>query len=105
MGASVWSYVVPYRPDINAALQQLRQDVYDRGDYYREPRDLAYLAMTEEEYVATLDPNWWDGGPNESLLEDWRRAKGAPEPVDPNTVAAAQPHSGTHSIIDMTGGV
>ncbi|GAA2600585.1 hypothetical protein GCM10010399_34240 [Dactylosporangium fulvum] len=31
--------------------------------------------------------------------------KSRPAPVDPDTLVTAQPHSGTHSIIDMTNGV
>jgi hypothetical protein len=33
MGASGWSYFVPYEADISAALQRLHQDVFSRGDY------------------------------------------------------------------------
>jgi hypothetical protein len=35
MGASAWSYWVPYRDDVDAALQALRRDVFERGEYYR----------------------------------------------------------------------
>jgi hypothetical protein len=31
--------------------------------------------------------------------------KSRPVPIDPDTLVAAQPHSGTHSIIDMINGV
>jgi hypothetical protein len=33
MGASGWSYFVPYEADVSAALQRLREDVFARGDY------------------------------------------------------------------------
>lgn len=33
MGASGWRYFTPYREDINHALQELRQRVFDRGEY------------------------------------------------------------------------
>ena len=33
MGASGWSYFVPYDADISAALQRLREEVFARGDY------------------------------------------------------------------------
>jgi hypothetical protein len=33
MGATQWSYFVPYQPDINKALQQLRGDVFEQGAY------------------------------------------------------------------------
>jgi hypothetical protein len=35
MGASGWTYWVPYREDVDAALQALRRDVFHRGEYYR----------------------------------------------------------------------
>jgi hypothetical protein len=34
VGASRWSYLVPYQPDLDRALQQLRQRAFDAGDYY-----------------------------------------------------------------------
>src|SRR5947208_11567385 len=33
MGATGWTYFVPYEADISAALQRLRADVFARGDY------------------------------------------------------------------------
>jgi len=42
---------------------------------------------------------------NDSILEDFRYARRRPTPVDPDTLVAAQPHSGTHSIIDISEGV
>ncbi|MEU1688949.1 hypothetical protein [Micromonospora sp. NPDC005707] len=105
MGASEWRYVVAYQADVGAALQQLRQEVYDRGEYYREPveRD-SDLDLTEEEFRARLDPRDDDDGFSEAIIEDWRERKRRPVPVDPDTLVAAQPHSGTHSIIDMING-
>ncbi|WP_435209964.1 hypothetical protein [Streptomyces sp. bgisy034] len=34
MGASGWDYYVPYQEDLDAALQQLRREVSEAGDYY-----------------------------------------------------------------------
>jgi hypothetical protein len=33
MGASSWRHYTPYQPDAEAALQQLRRDVFARGEY------------------------------------------------------------------------
>ena len=33
MGATQWSYFVPHQPDISKALQQLRDDVFEQGQY------------------------------------------------------------------------
>ncbi|MFF4810082.1 hypothetical protein ACFY03_17905 [Micromonospora chersina] len=104
MGASGWSYSVTYQPDVAAALEQLRQDAYTRGAYYREEPDPLY-ALTEDEFRARLDPADDDSGINECLLDEWRAAQRRPKPIDPDTLFAAQPHSGTHSIIDMARGV
>ena len=104
MGASDWHYTVAYQPDVKAALQQLRRDVYDRGEYYREPADND-LAMTEDEFRARLDPRGENDGLNDAIVEDWLERKNLPMPSDPDTLLAAQPHSGTHSIIDIANGV
>jgi hypothetical protein len=34
MGATPWSYLVDYQPDINAALQTLRQREFESGRYF-----------------------------------------------------------------------
>ncbi|MFE9658335.1 hypothetical protein [Micromonospora sp. NPDC006431] len=100
MGASQWRYMVAYQDDVGAALQQLRQEVYDRGEYYREPAEGGSdLDLTEEEFRARLDPRNDDDGFNDAIIEDWRERKRRPVPVDPDTLLAAQPHSGTHSVI------
>ncbi|WP_426503541.1 hypothetical protein ACPPVO_38785 [Dactylosporangium sp. McL0621] len=98
-----------YQPDVNAALQQLRREVYDRGAYYKESPS-PDLDMTEEEFRASLGPapsddDDDDDGLYEFSIADWLDRKGRPVPVDPDTLIAAQPESGTHSIIDMANGV
>lgn len=104
MGSSAWSYTVPYQADVAGALEQLRRDVYARGDYYRESPDPT-AAMSEEEFRATLDPRHEESGINEALLEEWQAAQRRPQPTGPNTLLASQPHSGTHSIIDIHRGI
>jgi transposase len=34
VGAPGWSYYVPYRSDLDSALQELRRRVLDEGDYW-----------------------------------------------------------------------
>lgn len=34
MGASAWSYFVPYQKDISLALQQLKDQVFAEGNHY-----------------------------------------------------------------------
>jgi hypothetical protein len=33
MGASTWTYVVPYKDDLEAALDDLRRQVFEKGDF------------------------------------------------------------------------
>ncbi|GLI00277.1 hypothetical protein Pa4123_55530 [Phytohabitans aurantiacus] len=103
MGASGWHYLVPYRDDVAQALEELRHTVYNSGDFYREDPDPAHT-LTEEQFIAQLDPADDDLGINEFLLDQWREAQQRPRPVDPDTLFQSQPHSGTHSIIDMARG-
>ncbi|MGW2824265.1 hypothetical protein ACWC24_25195 [Streptomyces sp. NPDC001443] len=63
MGASEWDYYVPYQEDLNAALQQLRREVFEAGDYYwvnggdwrpeeeREPRPGSLEELWDDELV------------------------------------------------------
>jgi len=104
MGSSAWWYTVDYQADVNAALQQLRQDVYERGDYYRESHG-PDVDMTEEEFRAGLAPRDTDPERYDAIVEDWLERRSRSTPIDPDTLVAAQPHSGTHSIIDMVNGV
>jgi hypothetical protein len=48
MGASAWSYYVPYQEDINQALQDLRQEVFRSGQYYRPQPGAPPPATIEE---------------------------------------------------------
>lgn len=104
MGASDWHYSVPYQEDIAQALEQLRADVYASGDYYKKEPDPT-LQLSEEEFAATLDLDNDPDGIQEFLLGEWRKAKQRPVPMDADTLIAAQPDSGTHSIIDVCQGL
>jgi hypothetical protein len=90
---------VPYQPDIAAALDVARWDAYRAGNYYQSEPTPEARAMSEDEYV-----RWCESteGTQASLevSEEWRAAQ--IDPVDPDSLLASQPFSGTHSIIDMT---
>ena len=104
MGASGWNYSVPYQDDIAAALEQLRAETYDRGDYYKAEPDPS-LQLSEDEFKATLALDDDPDGIQQFLLEEWHKAKKRPAAVDPDTLFASQPDSGTHSIIDICEGL
>jgi len=56
MGASGWQHFVPYEPDLDLALQHLREDVFRRGAFYGKKG--AESAPTIE---AVLEGNGEDG--------------------------------------------
>lgn len=54
MGASAWHHFVPYREDVGRALQELREDVFRRGEYFRarpgeEPASIEALMEANQE--------------------------------------------------------
>jgi hypothetical protein len=76
MGASGWEYVVPYQEDLAAALEALRQRVFDEGDY--------------------LKPSFYDeygiyNVPDPTSLEELNQER----------YEQFMGESGTHSIIDV----
>ncbi len=112
MGASAWSARVPYQADLEAALQQARVEAYEGGDFYRTGRDEDALSMSEKDYVATSIA--WSKANAPGLFEDevweldaemhsqaWRAARTVI--TGPDSLIAAQPWSGAHSVIDITG--
>lgn len=112
MGASSWNWRVPYRQNLEAALQQARQEAYDQGKFYRSEPDSRARSMSEEDYVAwdvaetrksvisAFGDDGWE--PDDAIArEAWWAAQ--IEVMDPDSLLRSQPFSGTHSIIDMTG--
>jgi hypothetical protein len=88
MGASGWSYFVPYQPDINKALQELRQKVFQEGDYFKpaewQKRLYEHKIISEQELNNALD---------ELAL--------VPEPQTIEELIEQRGEEGTHSIIDI----
>jgi hypothetical protein len=89
VGASEWDYYVPYQEDLDAALQQLRRQVFEAGDYYwvngadwrpeekREPRPQTLEKLWENELV-------WETGTHSIL--DISRVLGPDDTPDYGTV-------------------
>ncbi len=125
MGASGWSYFVPYEADIETALQRLRKDVFDRGEY------VYGTDITEDQLDALLKDARVE-------MDEWKRRAGEtartlPEPlrtyyrqgaeeVEERIMSGRFPHAGpkimpktieqllefqaeegTHSILDIVG--
>jgi len=75
VGASGWSYYVPYQPNLQSALDELRRHVFETGDYWwAAPYEIGKSASDFPNRPRTEKELWAD----ESVQE-----------------------SGTHSILDM----
>ncbi|MET7396842.1 hypothetical protein ABZS66_25500 [Dactylosporangium sp. NPDC005572] len=76
MGASGWDYYVPYQPDLQAALHELRQRVFETGDYWwAVPYEFGKSAADFPDRPRTEAELW-----AEEIVQE----------------------SGTHSILDMS---
>jgi len=51
MGASFWQHWVPYEPDLDAALERIRDRVFAKGDYYRGHGEHRVVSPTSIEDV------------------------------------------------------
>ena len=107
MGSSGWSYFTPYQQDIAQALQELRQKVFEAGDYQQY---WLYNEVPEEvfEELDELEPPAWRQ-PGQQLLEAFahvleRKHISADLPPAPQTIDEVLERNGldgTHSILDI----
>jgi hypothetical protein len=126
MGATGWSYFVPYEADVSAALQRLREDVFTRGDYDSGPSEDEIFAAVKQ--MRARVPEWdsWIQKCKEAAaklpesmraqyIENAERMKksimeygSAPrkpkrKPKTIEKLLEIQAESGTHSILDIVG--
>jgi dipeptidase len=96
MGASGWAYFVPYQTDISKALQELREAVFQRGEYHQ--RSPYWKDMTFEEFLPP-DPDLTEEDKADYLAE-FQKMQALPEPTSIETLIQWNAEDGTHSIID-----
>jgi hypothetical protein len=107
MGASGWEYFVPYQPDIQAALDRLRHQAYEKGDYWKIGTRLEVIAQTRKDLERLGDES---SIPKEQRirghLESYiRMLEALPEPktIDEKIaeVMAINETDGANSILDI----
>jgi len=125
MGASGWSYFVPYEADVSAALQRLREDVFTRGDYVYgsgladderkaileqmrpelDPwlKKVREQASTMQEPMKTLYLETMSQIKGEIMGEIVPSQKPKQKPKTIEKLLKIQAESGTHSILDIVG--
>jgi len=104
MGSSNWTYFTPYQEDIKQALQELRRNVFEAGDYHRL---WLYLEVPEEAFDALEEISWT--GTDQHLIEELAQVLTEKHihvalPKPPQTIKEAHDRSdaqGTRSILDI----
>jgi hypothetical protein len=80
VGASSWVSRVVYQPDIAAALETARWEVFRGGTFYRSPDELPEArTMTEDEFVAWCVEDYGPNADSEESRFMWRAGRSEPE--------------------------
>ena len=96
MTSTAWGYLVPYQEDIQQALNEIQQHVFQRGEFFTELGDLlSFLRSNQSQNMSQQKIEKIKARIN--VLEQ--------EPIPVNIPALIQKNgnTGTHSIIDMQG--
>lgn len=100
MGASAWSYFVPYQRDVSSALEALRWKVFREGAYVKTSRVLLDFdeftahdfGILEDEHSRGIWEAW-----HAEVIEELQEHVGSPDALRLHNGS-----EGTHSIIDIT---
>ena len=101
MGASSWNYVVPYQPDINAALQALRQQEFEAGEYSLVESDYDDMSFAQwvENPDMTIDD--YDAVELAEMRVEYDRRQAFTVPATIEDLLWYNGAGGTGSILDM----
>jgi dipeptidase len=106
VGASSWSYFVPYQADLNTALEALRQQVLTDGDYWWARGEFGKSASAYDNRPSSIrdlfDDEWVQESGTHSIL-DMHHVLADGEAADygtvqPVTTAEAQQYAGTERL-------
>ncbi|WP_328415886.1 hypothetical protein OG470_24710 [Micromonospora sp. NBC_00389] len=106
MGASGWSYVVAYQPDLDAALDALRDKVFAEGDYWWARGEIPNSAKDYDDRPTTMEELFNDEAVQESgthsILDVYRVLSDGERPdygtVEPVSAAEALRLTGTERL-------
>jgi hypothetical protein len=103
MGASAWEYFTPYQADHEKAFHDLRQKLFDSGDYLL---DTPTLPSSEEEYIEQAYSlgiyTEQDEGRLRELYRKLKARYSKPEPETIEELLEWNAESGTHTIMDVS---
>ena len=97
MGASSWAYFVPYQPNIHQALSELRNAVFQSGNYYQ--REPYWRGMSFAEYAPPeLGLSKQD---QRTARKAFDRLQQLQTPTTIDELLEWNGEEGTHSILDV----
>lgn len=96
MTSTAWGYLVPYQENIEQALSEIQQDIFQRGAFFTELGDL--LAFIRSEQIQHLSQE-----NIEQIKVRINQLEQEPIPVTIPALIQQNGDAGTHSIIDMQG--
>jgi hypothetical protein len=106
MGATGWSYFVPYQEDVDKALQKLREEIFKEGQYQKPYEPSGKELETAKSLLASLslDPQRTRKDLDALLalseaLTGPRKRRRAPKTI--KQLLKQSEDSGTHSILDI----
>jgi len=91
MGASGWSYFVPYQNDVYQALRELREIVFERGAFYK-PAEY-YGKILESEVGENMSPDL-----RRRLKAEVEKMRTLPKPNSIDELIELNGESGTHYL-------
>lgn len=100
MGASRWFYAVPYQEDLEAALSDLRWQVFREGKYHQGPMRRPLPSF--EDWCQQMPPEWRQDVARLRRTYDEVARREAMQPSTPEEAVQKAGEDGTHSILDMT---
>jgi hypothetical protein len=98
VGASGWHYFVPYQPDVDKALQELRQDVFQRKGKLLQIDPYWKWMTFEELYPFALDLSAAERAAYEA---EYERLQALEEPTTIEALLEWNRPDGTGSILDI----
>ena len=96
MTSTAWGYLVPYQEDIQQALTNIQQEVFQRGEFFTELGNLLAFLQSEQMQYATQEKI-------EQIKARINMLEQEPIPVTIPALIQKSGKVGTHSIIDMQG--
>jgi hypothetical protein len=109
MGASGWAYFTPYQPDIQKALDALRQQVFESGEYnkayeiWQHATEEGIRQWFKQDAAHLYDPAEVDDLVKRAItrLREMKARTASGTPSSPEEAVAWNEDAGTHSILDV----